>query len=184
MRGLIVLLGGVGVIAVGLLVDVGSWRWVLLASGAILSGVAFGYAVSRGRRQTRARHVLLGVVAGCSTLLGTCAALFVGFVGTHGCIGDAGISYTVVNGLNRPLTLSASGLRKDVPARGSVATADLAPCGRDPGPFDKPSYVIAAFDGGVVVYCHAFSYNDIVGRGGSLRVDREEDSCTPEQRPR
>jgi hypothetical protein len=186
MRGIISLACGIGLIAVGLLVEVGPIRPVALLSGAFLAAFAFRYSISRGRRHTHAGHVVLGVVGGCSTLLGACGALAVGFFTATGCpiYGDPGISYAVENRSGRPLTVSASGVRKEIAVGDAIATADLAPCGHDPEPFEAPRYVVAAFDGGEIVYCHAFSYNDITARARRLRIDRWEDTCTPEQRPR
>jgi len=185
VRGSILLGSGVALIAIGLAVDLGPVRPIALLSGAILAALAFRYSVSRGRAHTHAGHVALGVVGGCATLLGACGALAVGVFTATGCpiMGDPGISYTVENHLDRPLTLFASGVWEQIAGSGAVQTADLAPCGHDPEPFENPRYVVAAFDGTTLVYCHAFSYNDITARARRLQIDHEEDTCRAGQRP-
>lgn len=185
MRGLILLGCAIGVIAIGLTLRLPALATIVLLAGTVLAALAFRYAVSRGRAHTHVGHVALGVAGGCATLLGACGVLGVGFFAGTGCpvMGDTSIGYTVENRLGRPVTVFASGVRQQIAVGEQVRTADLAPCGHDPGPFDNPRYVIAAFDGATLVYCHAFSYNDITARALRLQIDHEEDTCTAGQRP-
>lgn len=180
-----ILLGcGIAAIVLGLRIEPSGPATALLFGGAALSAAAFVYAVTR-RGRAHAGRVLLGVAGGCSTLFGACTGLLIGIRATTGCpvMGDSAISYAVENRAGRQLTIAASGLSKQVDWGGTLQTSALAPCG-NPEFFERAVYVVTARDGERLAYCRAFSYNDIKARDYRLVIDREEDACSPEQRPR